>query len=296
MVDVAVPPVPLRVPITDEQGLPTLIFREWLERMFKRAGGAGTVTIVISGSPLSSTDNAAARFNGTDGGNIQNSGVVIDDGDNMTVPGMVTLQSTLSVTSLATLLAGAAVTGNITVTGTVDGRDIATDGTKLDGIEAGAEVNDVDTVFGRVGAVVAVDGDYDIGQVSRALESQETTAGQAALASAGTVTVFDSAGSETWKVREIYLSGEGTNFSGGGGDRDLEISEGSTIFTVIPAATLQALAAARWGDTGVPFPATAAHFTTATSAGGDILAQYSGGTTDYSAGQLKVVVIAERIS
>ena len=31
-----------------------------------------------------------------------------------------------------------AVTGNITVTGTVDGRDIATDGTKLDGIEANA--------------------------------------------------------------------------------------------------------------------------------------------------------------
>lgn len=33
------------------------------------------------------------------------------------------------------------VTGNITVTGTVDGRDISVDGTKLDGIEAGAEVN-----------------------------------------------------------------------------------------------------------------------------------------------------------
>ena len=32
-------------------------------------------------------------------------------------------------------------TGNITVSGTVDGRDVATDGTKLDGIEAGAEVN-----------------------------------------------------------------------------------------------------------------------------------------------------------
>ena len=30
------------------------------------------------------------------------------------------------------------VTGNITVTGTVDGRDVATDGTKLDGIEAAA--------------------------------------------------------------------------------------------------------------------------------------------------------------
>ena len=33
------------------------------------------------------------------------------------------------------------VSGNITVTGTVDGRDVATDGTKLDGIATGAEVN-----------------------------------------------------------------------------------------------------------------------------------------------------------
>jgi sugar lactone lactonase YvrE len=42
-----------------------------------------------------------------------------------------------------TLSADAAtVNGNITVTGTVDGRDIATDGAKLDGIEAGADVTD----------------------------------------------------------------------------------------------------------------------------------------------------------
>jgi len=33
---------------------------------------------------------------------------------------------------------GVGVTGNITVSGTVDGRDVATDGTKLDGIESGA--------------------------------------------------------------------------------------------------------------------------------------------------------------
>lgn len=33
-------------------------------------------------------------------------------------------------------------TGNIAVTGTVDGRDVATDGTKLDGIEAAADVTD----------------------------------------------------------------------------------------------------------------------------------------------------------
>ncbi|MDC1282141.1 hypothetical protein N8Z18_00030 [bacterium] len=36
--------------------------------------------------------------------------------------------------------------GNITVTGTVDGRDVAADGTKLDGIEAGADVTDTANV------------------------------------------------------------------------------------------------------------------------------------------------------
>jgi len=37
-----------------------------------------------------------------------------------------------------TFTSGITVQGNITVTGTVDGRDVATDGTKLDGIESGA--------------------------------------------------------------------------------------------------------------------------------------------------------------
>ena len=41
---------------------------------------------------------------------------------------------------------GLDVTGNITVGGTVDGRDVATDGTKLDGIEAGADVTDTANV------------------------------------------------------------------------------------------------------------------------------------------------------
>ena len=36
--------------------------------------------------------------------------------------------------------------GNITIGGTVDGRDIATDGSKLDGIEAGADVTDTTNV------------------------------------------------------------------------------------------------------------------------------------------------------
>jgi len=66
-------------------------------------GGSGDVT-----GPASATDNAVARFNLTTGKVIQNSGVTIDD------------------------------SGNIATSGTVDGRDLSTDGTKLDGIASGA--------------------------------------------------------------------------------------------------------------------------------------------------------------
>jgi len=47
-----------------------------------------------------------------------------------------------AITGTAITGTSATVNGNITVTGTVDGRDVATDGTKLDGVEALAEVND----------------------------------------------------------------------------------------------------------------------------------------------------------
>ena len=51
---------------------------------------------------------------------------------------------TVSLTSPSAVSLG--VTGNITVGGTVDGRDVATDGTKLDGIEALADVTDTANV------------------------------------------------------------------------------------------------------------------------------------------------------
>jgi hypothetical protein len=47
---------------------------------------------------------------------------------------------------LATTSTGIDVTGNIVVSGTVDGRDIATDGTKLDTIETNADVTDTTNV------------------------------------------------------------------------------------------------------------------------------------------------------
>ena len=59
---------------------------------------------------------------------------------------------------IATSSSGISVTGNITVSGTVDGRDIATDGTKLDGIAAGANVG-IATTGGTFTGDVTFDGD-----------------------------------------------------------------------------------------------------------------------------------------
>lgn len=124
----------------------------------------------------------------------------------------------------------------------------------------------------------------------------ETTVSQANLASSGTVTLLDARSGEQWKLHDVRLSGGGTNFSGGGGDRLLAISDGTTIWSVIPAATLQSLAFARWGDAGAPPPATGAADTTASAAGTDVTAQYSGGSADYSAGQCTITLLAERVA
>ena len=63
-----------------------------------------------------------------------------------------------ATTTLALSETAAAVTGNITVTGTVDGRDVATDGTKLDGIETSADVTDLTNVNAAAAATVGTIG------------------------------------------------------------------------------------------------------------------------------------------
>ncbi|MHC4717380.1 MAG: hypothetical protein ACYS5V_10440, partial [Planctomycetota bacterium] len=64
-----------------------------------------------------------------------------------------TLESLLKGTTALTAIN---VTGNITVGGTVDGRDIAADGTKLDGIESGATADQ--TASEILTAIKTVDG------------------------------------------------------------------------------------------------------------------------------------------
>jgi len=65
--------------------------------------------------------------------------IKIQNSSGSTTDHTVTLYASNSP-KLATSTSGVSVTGNIAVSGTVDGRDIASDGSKLDGIASGADV------------------------------------------------------------------------------------------------------------------------------------------------------------
>ena len=84
-------------------------------------GGAGDLEIRASDFVVKNGANNKTMINAEDGGSVE----LYEDNTKV----------------FETSATGVDVTGNIVVSGTVDGRDIATDGTKLDGIASGAEVN-----------------------------------------------------------------------------------------------------------------------------------------------------------
>ena len=97
-----------------------------------------------------------------------------------------------------------------------------------------------------------------------------------------------------YQVSNMYINFGGTNFSGG--DRDLAITDGTTVYTVIPSASLLALPGNEiWGGIDIPFPSSAA-ISTSTLAGTNLYMQYSGGTTDYIAGSITLTVEYVRVA
>lgn len=123
----------------------------------------------------------------------------------------------------------------------------------------------------------------------------DVTVGQAGLAAAGHVSLIPAITGAQFKIRNMSLNRGGTNFSGGGGDRLLAITDGTTVYSVIPATNLQTLLNAGWGmSTPLPFPASAA-INTSTAVSTALYAAYSGGTTDYTAGSLVLSIQYERV-
>ena len=199
----------------------------------------GTTTTVDS-TNTTIADRLIELGNGTTGTPANDMGIVLERGDSSNAfmgwdesadsfilgTGSFTGASTGNLTITAADLVVAeltttnvGITGNITISGTVDGRDVATDGSKLDGIESGAtadqtveEIQDiVGTIFtGNTETGITAtyqDGDGTIDLVVGTL-NQDTTGSAATLTTA----------------RAIALSGDVTGTANFDGSADVTIS------------------------------------------------------------------------
>lgn len=140
--------------------------------------------------------------------------------------------------------------------------------------------------------IVTLSAFVNIGQVA----SFDVTVPVASLATAGRVALITAATTVArYKIRSLQLNSGGTNFSGGGGDRLGQVTDATTVYSVIPAATMQSLTNAQWGATALPNPASAA-INTSTVAGANLSFGYSQGATDYTAGSLVITGLYQRVA
>lgn len=142
-----------------------------------------------------------------------------------------------------------------------------------------------------VHAYLAAQGASHVGMV----KGFSVTVAHTDLATAGVKTLVQPAAGETWRLQTLFLLGPFTNFSAGG-SRLLAVKSDTAVYSLIPNATLESLAAARWGETALPFPATASWGTTAFSYANPLVAAYSGGSADHDAGSLVLQGLVERVS
>ena len=129
------------------------------------SGKQDNITLTTTGTSGAATLVGATlnipQYTGGGGGDVSKVGTPADN-----QVGVWTGDGTIEGTAGLTYDGSAfGITGNITVSGTVDGRDLATDGSKLDGIEAGADVTDTTNVT-AAGALMDSEVDADIKTLS----------------------------------------------------------------------------------------------------------------------------------
>ena len=106
---------------------------------------------------------------------------------------------------------GATVTGNLAVTGTVDGRDIASDGSKLDGIEAGATADQTKADIDALGINAdQVDG-LEASQFLRS-DADDTATGNITFSNASGITIGEAdifhQTANTWRGITVKNNGD----------------------------------------------------------------------------------------
>ena len=114
--------------------------------------GDQNISELVTG-PASATANVIPRYNGTTGKIIKSTGYTIDDDNTLLTDGLVNSTTIVAAPLVAAddieeynTDAGVTVETVLVKDGLVDGRDVSVDGTKLDGVEALADVTDAANV------------------------------------------------------------------------------------------------------------------------------------------------------
>ena len=145
--------------------------------------------------------------------------------------------------------------------------------------------------------VVANDLAYLINNVAMSpLKWVDVAVTASALDSAGNVAVIAGVAGDQYKIRDIILVGGGTNY-GSGGDRLIDLTDGTTVWTTIANADIEAAPSAslKWGDAKVPLLTGTSN--TASASNAAIRFEYSGGATDHSGtGSINFSVLIEKVA
>lgn len=137
---------------------------------------------------------------------------------------------------------------------------------------------------------------YQTDMAPSIFKSVDITVTAAQLDGAGSSTVVSGLFGGQYKVRNITLVGGGTNFDSGG-DRLIDLTDGTTVWTTIANADIESVPAASlpWGNAKVPMLTGKSNI--ASVANADIVFKYSGGTTDHGGvGSLTFNVLLEKVA
>jgi hypothetical protein len=117
------------------------------------------------------------------------------------------------------------------------------------------------------------------------------------------VVIIPATSHERWRILDIFISNNiGTGNFDGLGDRLVAIIDTPTTgyrYSEIPSTTLKAQSNARWGSAAVPIYTSVGadyYFVQPTEAGAGLVAQYTGGSTNYTTGSLILMVVAVRVN
>lgn len=121
---------------------------------------------------------------------------------------------------------------------------------------------------------------------------KDITAAASTLDGALEVVVQAGSAGKQYKVRDITLVGGGTNF-GGGGNRLLDLTDGTTVYTQIANADLETAPTVSlpYGNAKVPMLTGKTNVKTVEEA--DLVFKYSGGTTDHTTGSIVFSLLIE---